>query len=322
VRLPRGRLGGTLRVPGSKSFTNRALLAAALAPGPSEIVAPLDADDTRVLAGVLGRLGATVVPGNRSWEVTGPLSGAAGGETVIDVGPAGTPARFLLALLPALPGRFVLDGSPRMRERPMGPLVEALRSRGARIEALGAEGFLPLRIEGGTLTGGDVAIRADVSSQFVSALLLVSPLVPGGLCVRTEGRTVSGAYVDLTRLVLEAFAPGGAYRPARFVVPGDDSAACFPIAGAAFSGGRVRLEGLDPDSAQPDAAFRSWAREAGGRVEWEGEGEGAVLGVEGGPVRPVEADVDAAPDAALPLAALLAFAGGTSRLGGVSRLGA
>ena len=323
MKLPRGRLGGTLRIPGSKSVTNRALVAAALATGPSEIVGPLDADDTRVLSGLLVRLGATIVAGRNSWKVVGPLSGSGRDEVVFDVGPAGTPGRFLLAILPALPGRFVLDGSPRMRLRPMGPLVEALRARGARIEALGSEGFLPLRIEGATLTGGEVSIRADVSSQFVSALLLASPLVAGGLSVRTEGRTASGAYVDLTRRVLEAFAPDGAYRPARFVVPGDDSAACFPIAGALVSGGLVRLEGLEPDSLQPDTVFRRWAAEAGGDLRWEGRGEGAVLVVEGrdaGAVEAVDADVDSAPDAALPLAALQAFSRGTSRLRGVSRL--
>ncbi len=320
MKLPRGRIQGTVRVPGSKSLTNRALVAAALAPGRSEIVAPLDSDDTRVLAESLGRLGARIVVGPRSWAVTGPLSGSGEVELRLDVGPAGTPARFLLALLSALPGRFVLDGSPRMRERPMGPLVEALRFRGARIEALVREGYLPLRVEGGRLTGGEVPIRADVSSQFVSALLLVSPLVAGGLSVRAEGRPVSGAYVDLTRDVLGTFAPDGSYRAARYVVPGDDSAACFPIAGALLSRGEARIEGLDPASRQPDALFRRWACEAGGRLRWEGEGEGAVLVVEGGGVLPVDADVDPAPDAALPLSALLAFSRGTSRLRGVERL--
>lgn len=321
MNLPAGRLSGSVRVPGSKSLTNRALVAAALAPGRSEIVAPLDADDTRVLAEALSRLGAKVAFGPRCWTVEAPVRGGQA-EVRIDVGPAGTPARFLLALLSALPGRFLLDGSPRMRERPMGPLVAALRARGARIEAAGREGFLPLRIEGGTLSGGEVSIRGDVSSQFVSALLLVSPVVPGGLSLRVEGEPVSGAYVELTRRVLEVFAPGGAYRPARYAVPGDDSAACFPIAGAVLSRGRVRLEGLDPRSLQPDAVFRRWAVEAGGRLSWEGDGEEAALVVEGpeGAIAPLDADVDAAPDAALPLAALLAFSGGVSRLRRAARL--
>lgn len=321
MRLPSGRLSGSVRVPGSKSLTNRALVAAALAPGRSEIAEPLDADDTRVLAAALARLGARVSFGPRAWFVEGPVTGGEG-EVRIDVGPAGTPARFLLALLSAIPGRFVLDGSARMRERPMGPLVEALRARGARIAAAGREGFLPLRIDGGALSGGEVAIRGDVSSQFVSALLLVSPIVPGGLSVRVEGEPVSGAYVELTRCVLDAFAPDGAFRASRYVVPGDDSAACFPIAGAVLSGGRVRLEGLEARSPQPDAVFRRWAAEAGGRLSWEGEGDTAALVVEGpsGPVAPLEADVGAAPDAALPLAALVAFAGGVSRLRRAARL--
>lgn len=320
MKLPRGALRGTLRVPGSKSITNRALLAAALAPGRSELVGPLDSDDTRVLAAALGRLGARVSFGAGSWQVEGPLGDRRDGEILIDVGPAGTPARFLLALLSAVPGRFVVDGSPRMRERPMGPLVDALRSRGARIEPIERDGFLPVRVEGGRLAGGEVEIRADVSSQFLSALLLVSPLVPGGLTLRTSGRPVSGAYVDLTRNVLDAFAPSGVYRPARYVVPGDDSAACFPIAGALLSGGGVGIRGLDPRSRQPDAVFRGWATEAGGRLRWEGEGEDALLVAEGGELGPVVADVDAAPDAALPLAALVAFSAGTSRLRGVARL--
>lgn len=320
MRLPAGRLEGALRLPGSKSLTNRALVAAALAGGRSELVAPLDCDDTRVLAEALEKLGATVRRGQGTWLVEGPLRGSGGEELVIDVGPAGTPARFLLALLSALPGRFVLDGSPRLRERPMGPLVAALRSRGARIVEAGREGFLPLRIEGGSLGGGVVSVRSDVSSQFVSALLLVSPAIPGGLEVRTEGRSVSGAYVDLTRHVLATFAPDGRARPARYVVPADDSAACFPIAGALVSRGRVELRGLDPLSAQPDAAFRRWAESAGGAFRWAGTGEDAVLVVEGGELRGLEADVDPAPDAALPLAALVAFAGGVSRLRGVARL--
>lgn len=320
MKLPAGKLEGTLRVPASKSFTNRALLAAALAPGESSVVDPLDSDDTRALAEALERLGARVSFGGRSWEVTGPVRAGGTEDLTIDVGPAGTPARFLLALLAAVPGRFVLDGSPRMRERPMGPLVDALRSRGARIDAIGEEGFLPLRIEGGALTPGEISVRADVSSQFVSALLLVSPVVPGGLSVRTEGRPVSGAYVELTRRVLHAFAPDGTYRATRFAVPGDDSAACFPIAGALVSGGRVSLSGLDPDSPQPDAVFRRWAAEAGGLLRWEEGSDGPVLVVEGRSIGPVEADVDAAPDAALPLVALVAFARGTSRLRGVARL--
>jgi 3-phosphoshikimate 1-carboxyvinyltransferase len=328
--LPSGRLEGTVRVPGSKSITNRALLVAALAPGTSVLVNPLESTDTAVLADILGRLGARVDRSGPHWTVEGPLRGLPEGAA-LNVGDAGTPARFLAALLSTLPGTYVLDGSSRMRERPMGPLVDALRSLGARIEALSGEGFLPLRIHGGTLGGGRVAIRGDVSSQFLSALLLVSPLVPGGIALDIRGPAVSAAYRELTKRTIAAFsgAPGAGYRSCRYRVPGDDSAACLPIAGALVSGGRVALSCLDRDSLQPDAVFRGWAAEAGGILTWQNDYEGdegdGVLEVAGPPagaraLRPVVADVDPAPDAALPLAALVAFAPGRSVLSGVVRL--
>ena len=210
----------------------------------------------------------------------------------------------------------------------MSPLFEAIRSLGGDVTCLAREGFLPAAIRGGSLRGGRVRIRGDVSSQFLSALMLVSPVVPGGIELDVEGPLSSASYLALTRRVLDGFgaSPGGGYRPARFRVSGDDSAACFPIAGALVSGGRVTLRGLARDSEQPDAAFRAWAAAAGGTLEWErapdGEEALTVTGPDGGArsLLPVDADVDAAPDAALPLAALVAFAGGTSRLSGVARL--
>ena len=325
-----GRLSGTLRVPGSKSVTNRALVAAACADGESILLNPLESSDTRALAAALRLLGAGIFLEGVGWRVRGPLRprGDSAGEVRIDVGDAGTPARFLSVLLAAVPGRYRLDGSPRMRERPMSPLFEAIRGLGGEVTCLAREGHLPAAIRGGTLRGGRVMIRGDVSSQFLSALQLVSPLVPGGIALDVTGPVASAAYLSLTRQVLEGFgaSPGGGYRPARYRVPGDDSAACFPIAGALVSGGRVTVRGLARDPGQPDAAFRGWAAVAGGILSWEtGEGGEESLTVTGPPggarsLRPMDLDVDAAPDAALPLAAALAFAGGASRLTGVARL--
>jgi len=330
VPLPSGRLEGTLRIPGSKSVTNRALLAAACADGESTLLNPLDSSDTRVLAAALRQLGAGVFFEGASWRVRGPLGPRSDSEQElrIDVGDAGTPARFLATLLVVVPGRYVLDGSARMRERPMAPLFEAIRGLGGEVRCLAQEGFLPAAFRGGTLRGGRVPIRGDVSSQFLSALMLVSPLVPGGVDLAIEGPVSSAAYLDLTRQTLEAFGgrPGAGFRPTRFDVPGDDSAACFPIAGALASAGRVTLLGLARHSDQPDAVFRAWASEAGGRLSWSGDGADAALTVDGrhlvGPraLNPLVVDVDAAPDAALPLAALLSFAAGTSVLAGARRL--
>jgi 3-phosphoshikimate 1-carboxyvinyltransferase len=328
--LPRGRLAGSLQIPGSKSLTNRALVAAALAEGESELLNPLDSTDTRALASSLELLGAEIFLEGVSWRVRGPLRprGDAAPELRIDVGDAGTPARFLAVLLAAVRGRYILDGSARMRERPMSPLFEAIRSLGGDVTCLARESYLPAAIRGGSLRGGRVKIRGDVSSQFLSALMLASPLVPGGIELDVEGPPASASYLALTRRVLDAFgaSPGGGYRSARFHVSGDDSAACFPIAGALVSGGRVTLRGLARDSEQPDAAFRSWATATGGTLAWESSAAGedalTVSGPPGGAgaLLPIEVDVDAAPDAALPLAALVAFAGGTSRLTGALRL--
>jgi 3-phosphoshikimate 1-carboxyvinyltransferase len=328
--LPRGRLAGSLRIPGSKSLTNRALVAAALAEGESALFNPLDSTDTRALATALRLLGAGIFFEGVSWRVVGPIgrSGYSDSEVRIDVGDAGTPARFLAALLAAVRGHYILDGSARMRERPMSSLFEAIRSLGGDVTCLAREGYLPAAIRGGSLRGGRVRIRGDVSSQFLSALMLVSPVVPGGIELDVEGPLSSASYLALTRRVLDGFgaSPGGGYRPTRFHVSGDDSAACFPIAGALVSGGCVTLRGLAGDSEQPDAAFRAWAAAAGGTLEWErapdGEEALTVKGPDGGArsLLPVDADIDPAPDAALPLAALVAFAGGTSRLSGVARL--
>ncbi len=291
---------------------------------------PLESSDTRALASALRLLGGEIFLEGAGWRVRGPLRhrGHSDSEVFIDVGDAGTPARFLAALLPAIPGRYVLNGTPRLRERPMNPLFEAIRALGADVTFLGRAGFLPVSIRGGSLRGGRVRIRGDVSSQFLSALMLVSPLVPGGIELDVDGPLASASYLALTRRVLEGFgaSAGGGYRPARFRVPGDDSAACFPIAGALASGGHVMLRGLARDSEQPDAAFRAWAAATGGTIAWKSSAEGedalTVSGPPGGAkaLLPVEVDVDAAPDAALPLAALVAFAAGTSRLTGALRL--
>ena len=311
-------------------MTNRALLAAACGDGESTLLNPLDSSDTRALAAALRQMGAGVFFEGASWRVRGPLSprGDSEPELTIDAGDAGTPARFLAALLAAVPGRYILDGSARMRERPMAPLFEAIRSLSGGVRYLVREGFLPAAIRGGTLRGGRVKIRGDVSSQFLSALNLVSPLVPGGIELNVEGPVSSAAYLTLTQAVLDAFGarPGEGYRPARYSVPGDDSAACFPIAGALVSSGRVSLRGLVRDSGQPDAVFRDWAATAGGRLAWSDEAGEEVLAVDARhlagarAVRPLSVDIDFAPDAALPLTALLAFARGRSVLSGGGRL--
>ena len=165
-------LSGVVRVPASKSATNRALLLAALSGTPVEIATPLASDDTAALRRCLEAMGASIVATANGLRVCGPLRGAGDRTIDLDAADSGTAARFLAAAAAATPGRFVLRGSPRLCERPMGELVDALRGAGARIAYRGREGCLPLDIEGGTLASGEVVVDAQRSSQFLSALLL------------------------------------------------------------------------------------------------------------------------------------------------------
>ena len=163
---PARELAGEVRVPASKSATNRALVAAALGREPLEIVGPLESDDTAALRRCLAAMGAEIVERTGSLSVRGPLEGSAASPTTLDAADSGTAARFLAAAAAAVPGRFVLTGSPRLRERPMGELVDALRRAGACIEYAEIEGCLPVSIEGGSLTTGTVTVDASRSSQF------------------------------------------------------------------------------------------------------------------------------------------------------------
>ncbi|NIA11282.1 MAG: 3-phosphoshikimate 1-carboxyvinyltransferase, partial [Nitrospiraceae bacterium] len=223
VRLPgpRNGLRAAISVPPSKSLTNRALIAAAAAGG-GEVISPLECDDTRLLASALARCGWTVrwpgVAGERSKDkqrteqhALGIAHGTAGdavlppvtigartvpaGEVRLDLGNSGTGSRFLLALLAAVPGRCIVDGTARLRERPMGPLLTALGELGARV-APAPDGRLPATIAGRKLDGGEVRIAPGASSQFVSALMMMAPLTRRGLMIDVEGELPSRPYLD------------------------------------------------------------------------------------------------------------------------------
>ena len=220
-------------------------------------------------------MGASIVAdGERACASAGRCAGARDREIDLDAADSGTAARFLAAAAAATPGRFVLRGSPRLCERPMGELVDALRGAGARIAYRGREGCLPLAIEGGTLASGEVVVDASRSSQFLSALLLAAVAVDGGLRVRAAGAVVSGPYVAATLEILREFGHrvedgrssscGGAESLAqRYEMPGDYSSAVPLAAAVGIAGGEVTLAGLRWPSADADAArcpcSRGWA---------------------------------------------------------------
>jgi 3-phosphoshikimate 1-carboxyvinyltransferase len=327
--LPDAPLGiaGRIAVPASKSLTQRALVAAARAGAGAVVEAPLDAEDPRLLHAGLKAVGFalhwvddTIAAGGHE-----PVPGA-----MLDLGNNGTGMRLLLAQLAGLPGRYVLDGSPRLRERPVAPLVGALRHLGASIRPRtpGSGDHLPLVVEGRALAGGAVALDATASSQFVSALLMLAPLLPAGLEVRLPAAPPSRPYIDLTLEVLRTFGVGaeaegtglawfvapGRYRSIHYTVEGDWSAAAFPLVAVALAGGEVEVLGVAPASRQGDARVLDILVAAGCRATATAGG----VRLEGPATRPLEADLRDAPDLFPALAVALARLGG--RLVGLSGL--
>lgn len=343
--VPAGRVArGRLTPPPSKSLTHRYLALILLSGAPAVVRRPLLAEDTRLFLDALGDLGWSVDVSEDEVRLAPPEHPPGGAE--LFCGNAGTLFRFLTAILTVLPGSWRLDGTPRLRERPVGPLVEALRALGARIEAEELDGRAPLAIRGATLAGGRAVLDAGESSQYLSALLMAALRAESDAELRVAALT-SEPYVELTRQAIRRFTgrpggpagagsapdtggdpveevPGGYWiHPRRPVPPvdleveGDFSAACYPAAAAALTGGRVVLSGLSRASAQGDRGFFDLLARMGARVSWR-EAEVTVEGT--GTLEAVDVDLSALPDQVPTLAALAPFARGTTRIYNVSHL--
>lgn len=316
----------TIRPPGSKSITNRALLLAAFADGPSTIRGALDADDVDAMIGALESLGAVLERRGDIIHVM-PSAGVLDSEGVrLDARMSGTTSRFVLpaAALAGVP--VVLDGAPSLRRRPMGPLLDALQALGAAVTPLGDAGCLPVRVDGSAMTGGRVALDGSTSSQYLSALLLSGPRFADGLRIELAGPTVARPFVDMTIDLLRAFGAvasevePGVYEVAPaplvgrdFAVEPDATAASYFLAAAAITGGRVRIEGLGNGSVQGDVAFVDVLEQMGAEVRRETD----ALEVIGGPLHGIDIDLSAIPDTALTLAAVAVFASTPTRVRGV-----
>jgi 3-phosphoshikimate 1-carboxyvinyltransferase len=338
-----GPLDATVRVPGSKSLTNRALVCAALADGVSAIDGALVADDTEAMASALRALGARIAPGPNGREgegaaapvgltVTGTGGVLAPGPLDLDLRLSGTSSRFLLPVVALGRGRYRLDGRPPLRARPMGPVLAAIEALGARVEAHGPAGHLPVTVVApGQLMGGQLDIPGDTSSQYVSGLLLAAPYLREGLGVRVTTRLVGRPFVDMTVAVMAAFGAGvaatdeaghptftvnpGRYRGTAYRVEPDASAASYFLAAAVICGGRVTVEGLGEDSLQGDARFADVLAAAGATIERSARATTVI-----GPARLSGlGDVDLAtmPDMAQTLAAVAVFADGPTRVRGI-----
>ena len=338
-----GPVTGSVRPPGSRSLTNRALMAAALAEGTSDLEPVGLSDDTRICAEALRTLGISIQvdEAHRRMRVVGcagsvprpPKAGRLGrpGPKEIFTGDSGTATRFLTALAAAGRGRYRVDGSPRMRERPIQDLLDGLASLGVRAESEAHSGCPPVVLETEGLRGGEVRVSGSVSSQFLSALLMAAPAASGPVRIVVAGELVSRPYVDMTLAVMADFgvrvrregyarfevpAPA-AYRARRYAVEPDASSASYFLASAAVTGGRVTVEGLARDSAQGDARFADLLAAMGCRVEWSDAG----VTVAGPPqLRGIRADMNAMPDMVPTLAPLALLARGPTVIENVANL--
>ena len=327
----RGRLDAVVRPPGSKSITNRALVCAALAEGTTELTGALYADDTEAMLHCVHGLGAKVQldRAHQRVVVSGVAGSPAGEGALLDARQSGTTSRFVMPMAALGRSTVVLDGSPQLRARPMGELIDALGSLGAEVAPLGEAGHLPVQIEGAGLRGGEISVRGDVSSQFLSGLLLSGPCMREGLRVEVSTELVSVPYVQMTVAVMEAFgaqvevaedhrritvAATGYRAVEQHRIEPDASAASYFFAAAALLGGTVRVEGLGRAALQGDVAFVDVLERMGAQVDRHDD----AIEVRGtGVLHGVEVDMADISDTAQTLAAIAPFADSPTTISGI-----
>jgi len=330
VRQP---ICATVRPPGSKSITNRALVCAALADGTSTLRGALDSEDTRVMIEGLRGLGISVEV--RDHGKTLLVEGCGGKPSAksaeIFVENSGTTIRFLTALVTLAEGEFKLDGIPRMRERPIGGLAAALEQLGATVTCTGDNNCPPVHVEARGLTGGIARIQGDISSQYLSGLLMAAPCAREAVRIEVEGTLVSVPYVAMTQAVMRAFGVVtqalddfsaidvphyGSYQACEYRIEPDASAASYFWAAAAVTGGEVTVSGLNPDSLQGDVGFVDCLEQMGCEVRYD---EDSVT-VVGKPLRAIDVDMNAISDTVQTLAVVALFAEGTTKIRNVSHI--
>ncbi|MEX3606351.1 MAG: 3-phosphoshikimate 1-carboxyvinyltransferase [Burkholderia sp.] len=330
---PYSKASGTVRLPGSKSISNRVLLLAALSEGVTTIINLLDSDDTHVMLAALAALGVTLSRDGDTCVVTGTGGAFLAKTADLFLGNAGTAVRPLTAVLAVNGGDYRVHGVPRMHERPIGDLVDGLSQIGAAIDYEQNEGFPPLRIRpAATAINGPIRGRGDVSSQFLTALLMALPLVgqPGGASVlEVEGELISKPYIEITIKLMARFGvhvecdgwqrftvPATRYRsPGSIMVEGDASSASYFLAAGALGGGPLRVEGVGRASIQGDVGFASALMRMGANVSMGDEWiEVRGIGHDHSKLEPIDMDFNLIPDAAMTIAVTALFANGTSTL--------
>jgi 3-phosphoshikimate 1-carboxyvinyltransferase len=331
---PFSRASGTVRLPGSKSISNRVLLLAALAEGETTITNLLDSDDTRVMLDALEKLGVRFTREGDTCVVTGTRGAFTARTADLFLGNAGTAVRPLTAALAVNGGDYRIHGVPRMHERPIGDLVDGLRQLGAKIDYEANEGYPPLRIRPAQISAeAPIRVRGDVSSQFLTSLLMTLPLLrtPSGVStVQVDGELISKPYIEITIKLMERFGikverhgwhqfvvpAGQRYQsPGKIMVEGDASSASYFLAAGALGGGPLRVEGVGRASIQGDVGFADALIRMGANLQM-GEDWIEVRGVghDSGKLEPIDMDCNLIPDAAMTIAVAALFADGATTL--------
>ncbi len=334
VRLPqvRGPIVGSIRVPGSKSITNRALVCAAMAKGKSTLHGVLESEDTTVMVDAWRQLGLRVDWDRSTCTLT--IDGCAGQppqpEGTLFIANSGTSIRFLTAALAATQGKYTLDGIERMRERPIGDLIRGLQSWGADISSRNSQNpeCPPVQLNARGLRGGLAHVRGDVSSQFLSGMLMAAPYCASDVIIEVQGELVSKPYVDMTLSVMQAFGVSpttrehGKYQfsaPACYVatnysIEPDASAASYFLAAAAITGGKVRVEGIGLDALQGDVRFANVLEAMGCELKSDRD----CIEISGRASRGIDINMADISDTVQTLAAVALFAEGPTRVRGVA----
>jgi len=329
---PVARVQGAVRLPGSKSISNRILLLAALAQGETAIVDLLASDDTAVMLAALRALGVQWREEKTDTGTIHHVTGVAGEfpnkSADLFMGNAGTAIRPLTAALAVIGGDYTLHGVPRMHERPIGDLVDALNAAGTNVEYTGNQGFPPLHIKQGKIHSQRLSVRGDVSSQFLTALLMVSPLMARehAITIEVVGELISKPYIEITLNLIRRFGvkveqsgwesftivAGQVYQsPGTIHVEGDASSASYFLAAGAIGGGPVRVEGVGKNSIQGDVRFAAALEQMGATITM---GDNWIEARSNGVLKAIDADFNHIPDAAMTIAVAALYADGPSTL--------
>lgn len=320
----------TISIPGSKSYTIRALFLASLTGSKVKIVNPLKSDDTQAMIDCLKVLGVKILEKKDYFEVSGNLLNLQNREYQLNAKLSGTSLRFLLALSTVIPGTKILFGKDELNKRPIADLVSGLTQLGAKIEYLGKTGYPPVKIISSQLKSGTIKIKGSISSQYISAILMIAPLVAGDVDILVAGSQISAPYIDMTIEIMEKFGvkvknkgyksynifANQKYKAKQYLIEGDFSSASYFLAIAALTKSKITLKNIFFNSKQADIKFANILENMGNKIV-AGKNQITISGID---IKHVSIDMTNCPDQIQTLAVLAAFAQGVTKISGIESL--